>query len=123
MNKLFTFLLITVITVQSYAQQQYSQVFAKDDYSQLKKNARDQDIENINNLILKQTARQLKEGSYPIQKRLRAYTNYQSPNSLSKRLKTSPYSQYENPTGISSQQEMKLLYGLERPMEALLRYA
>jgi len=100
MNKLFTFLLITVITVQSYAQQQYSQVFAKDDYSQLKKNARDQDIENINNLILKQAARQLKEGSYPIQKRLRAYTNYQSPNSLSKRLKTSPYSQYENPTGI-----------------------
>ena len=66
MNKLFTFLLITVITVQSYAQQQYSQVFAKDDYSQLKKNARDQDIENINNLILKQAARQLKEGSYPI---------------------------------------------------------
>ncbi|MEJ5146350.1 MULTISPECIES: M60 family metallopeptidase [unclassified Sphingobacterium] len=100
MNKLFTFLLITVITVQSYAQQQYSQVFAKDDYSQLKKNARDQDIENINNLILKQAARQLKEGSYPIQKRLRAYTNYQSPNSLSNRLKTSPYSQYENPTGI-----------------------
>lgn len=100
MNKLFTFLLITVITVQSYAQQQYSQVFAKDDYSQVKKNAKDQDIENINNLILKQAARQLKEGSYPIQKRLRAYTNYQSPNSLSKRLKTSPYSQYENPTGI-----------------------
>lgn len=100
MNKLFTFLLVTAISIQSYAQQRYSQVFAKDDYSQVKKNVKDQDIENIHNLILKQVARQLKERSYPIQKRLRAYTNYQSPNTLSKRLKTSPYSQYENPTGI-----------------------
>ncbi|AIM38794.1 PRTRC system protein C [Sphingobacterium sp. ML3W] len=100
MNKVFTFLLLSAICVQSYAQQQYSQVFTKDDYSQVKKNVKDQDIANINNATLQQAARQLKEGSYPIQQRLRAYTNYLSPKTLSKQLKTSPYSQYENPTGI-----------------------
>ncbi|WP_400261746.1 hypothetical protein ACFX5U_19000 [Sphingobacterium sp. SG20118] len=65
MNKVFTFLLLSAICVQSYAQQQYSQVFTKDDYSQVKKNVKDQDIANINNATLQQAARQLKEGFLP----------------------------------------------------------
>ncbi|MGJ1324344.1 M60 family metallopeptidase [Sphingobacterium faecium] len=100
MNKLFTFLLLSAISIQSYAQQEYSHLFAKNDYSQIKKNVNDEDIARISNPTLQRAARQLKDGSYPLQKRLRAYTNYLSPIILSKQLKTSPYSQYENPTGI-----------------------
>lgn len=57
-------------------------------------------IAKLQSPLLKDVATQMAEGTYPLAERVRTYRSYLSPYVLAKQLKTSPYSAYENPTGI-----------------------
>lgn len=84
----------------SFAQDIDVSLFSKPDLSSLKKGVSLEDINKIECPVLKATAVQLFDGNYPLAERLKSYECYLSPFVLAKQLKTSPYSQYENPTGI-----------------------
>ena len=75
-------------------------IFAKENFTTLKKSLTATQIQNMESPILKNVAQQIADKSYPIQERYKTYNNYLDPIILAKELKTSPYSQYENPTGI-----------------------
>jgi hypothetical protein len=49
---------------------------------------------------LKEVATAIYHNTYPLADRYKSYSNYLHPRVLAKQLKTSPYSQFENPTGI-----------------------
>lgn len=57
-------------------------------------------VQSIRNPVLRKTAVDLLEGRFDAVARQRAYEAYEPVETLAKRLKTSPYSQFENPTGI-----------------------
>lgn len=95
-------LLITCLSLISiaYAQNRKADIFKDASLTTLKKNISEKQIDLIQNPTLKNVATQLYNKNYPLDKRYREYSNYESPQTLAKKLKTSPYSQYENPTGI-----------------------
>ena len=57
-------------------------------------------VQSITNPVLRQTATDLLGNHFEAAARQRAYEAYEPVETLSKRLKTSGYSQFENPTGI-----------------------
>lgn len=75
-------------------------MFAKENLTLLKRHISSDEIQKTTSPTLRNVALQLAEKSYPLKERYRSYTNYLDPQILAKQLKTSPYSQYENPTGI-----------------------
>lgn len=118
----FTFL-ISLIIGQAVAQQGIKDDVFNDSFTALKKTATQKQIDQIENELLKNIASQLKNGEYPLAKRYQTYENYLDPFVLAKTLKTSPYSQYENPTGIyfTKGEEAHLWVGDTRGAEVSLR--
>src|SRR5690625_1370823 len=82
------------------AQNPYPEVFEDEQLLAVKENATDKEIDAIKEPGLKNLAEQLKTDSYDAENRHQAYEHYLHPKILAKQLKTNPYSQYENPTGI-----------------------
>ncbi len=83
------------------AQSKYdAKLFANENLTALKKRVKTKKINKMDSPLLRDVALQMENNSYPLQERFRSYENYLSPFVLSKELKTSPYSQFENPTGI-----------------------
>ncbi|MEG1934664.1 MAG: M60 family peptidase N-terminal accessory domain-containing protein, partial [Rikenellaceae bacterium] len=75
-------------------------LFANEQLTSLKSGTKAKAIDKMESPDLKAVAIQMLKGTYPIKERLRSYKCYLSPFVLAKLQKTSPYSQYENPTGI-----------------------
>ncbi len=75
-------------------------VFAKENFTTLKKSLTPSQIQSISSPTLQKVASQIADKSYPLQERYKTYNSYLNPRVLAKQIKTSPYSQYENPTGI-----------------------
>lgn len=88
------------VSMTSFAQDIDVSLFSKPDLSSLKKNMSQEDINRMECPVLRETAIQLFNNSYPLAERMKSYECYLSPLVLAKRLKTSSYSQFENPTGI-----------------------
>jgi len=74
--------------------------FNKKNLTSLTKKASPQAIQEIQHPILREVAKEMKNGNYPLTERFKTYESYLDPQILAKELKTSPYSQFENPTGI-----------------------
>lgn len=75
-------------------------LFSKENLTALKKGVGLKKIEKIKSPAIKETAILLHNNQYPLDERFKSYEAYLSPFTLAKQLKTSPYSQFENPTGI-----------------------
>lgn len=91
---------LTCFSMTSFAQDSDVSLFSNSNLSALKKNVSQEDVSKIKNPILKEVAGQLLNNTYPIKERMKNYECYLSPSVLSRQLKTSSYSQFENPTGI-----------------------
>ncbi len=89
-----------VMSNMAYAQINTTDIFKNVNLTALQKNVTSEDISGIQNPIFKRVAQQLYNKEYPLAQRYRSYSQYLSPKVLASQLKTSPYSQYENPTGI-----------------------
>lgn len=74
-------------------------MFSNEQLTSVKKNAA-KSLKKMESPYLKDVAEQMVAGTYQTKERLRSYECYLSPLVLAKHQKTSPYSQYENPTGI-----------------------
>lgn len=102
-KKLAAFSLLATVSVNLYAQeisQNDLQLFGNAQLTKLQKKASPSQIEQMNSSLLKQAALAMKEDSYAVKERFKSYECYLSPQVLAKELKTSGYSQFENPTGI-----------------------
>lgn len=77
-----------------------SKIFANKSFTKLKDGFSAQAIEKIPDPLLRDVASAMKAGKYDVKNRFRVHTAYEPVNILAKRLKTSEYSKYENPTGI-----------------------
>ena len=64
-------------------------------------------INRMQSPLLKEIAQQMIKNEYPLQQRMRSYRSFLSPYVLAEQLKTSPYSAYENPTGIYFEKDSK----------------
>lgn len=97
-----TLLLLLVLTSQiGWSQTKIAKTqFANESLTSLKKGAKKKNINKMESPVLREAAFQMLEGTYSVQDRMKSYECYLSPGALAKQLKTSPYSQYENPTGI-----------------------
>jgi hypothetical protein len=95
-------ILFTCIAIanMAYAQVNTDRIFKDGSLSSLRKGITVQDIDALQDATLKRVALQLYKKEYPLAQRYRTYDQYLSPTVLASKLKTSPYSQYENPTGI-----------------------
>lgn len=100
MKKSLLALLCLCFAIASCAQNVDVSLFAKPDLSSLKKNVSLKDISKIDDPVLQEVATQLYNKNYPLKDRMRSYECYLSPRVLAQQLKTSSYSQFENPTGI-----------------------
>lgn len=100
MKKFLLAVFLTCLSVTSFAQDIDASLFSNPNLSVLKKNVTQADIDKIESPVLRESANQLLTGNYPLKERMKSYECYLSPFILSKQLKTSPYSQFENPTGI-----------------------
>lgn len=95
---LFIAVLFCVTIVRS--QEVEVSLFSKENLTALKKGVGLKKIEKIKSPAIKETAILLHNNQYPLDERFKSYEAYLSPFTLAKQLKTSPYSQFENPTGI-----------------------
>ncbi|MFV0417264.1 MAG: M60 family metallopeptidase [Dysgonomonas sp.] len=100
MKKFLLAVFLTCFFMASFAQDIDVTLFSNSNLSVLKKNATQADIDKIESSVLRDAANQLLAGNYPLTERFKSYECYLSPLVLAKQLKTSPYSQFENPTGI-----------------------
>lgn len=100
MKKFLLAVFLTCFFMASFAQDIDVSLFSNPNLSVLKKNATQADVDKIESPVLREAATQLLAGDYPLKERLKSYECYLSPFVLAKQLKTSPYSQFENPTGI-----------------------
>lgn len=90
---------ISTVTAQEISQKEL-EVFSNENLSSVKKSAAKY-LKKMESPLLKSVVTQMVEGKYQTNDRLRNYECYLSPKELAIRQKTSPYSQYENPTGIN----------------------
>lgn len=100
MKKILLLGSLLVFTAITFAQDLETTLFSNPNLTVLKKNITQNDILNIKSPALKETATQLFNKTYPTNERMKSYECYLSPRVLAEQLKTSPYSQFENPTGI-----------------------
>lgn len=76
------------------------QLFGNEKLTTLNRKTSAKNISKIQDSILKEVAIAIYHNTYPLAERQKSYTSYLHPKVLAKQLKTSPYSQFENPTGI-----------------------
>jgi len=100
MKKILLAVFLTCFSMASFAQEIDASLFSNPNLSALKKNVSQEDIGKIESPVLREVATLLLRNNYPIKERMKSYECYLSPFILAKQLKTSPYSQFENPTGI-----------------------
>ena len=101
MRKISLLLLFVLVAHMSVSQTKIAKSqFANDNLTSLKKGANRKNIMKMESYILQDAALKMLDGSYPINERMKSYECYLSPHVLAEQLKTSPYSQFENPTGI-----------------------
>lgn len=100
MKRLLSILIFASLTLSLSAQNPYPKVFETEELLTLKENAKDKDIQKIKEEGLRKHAGNLKNNLYDSESRYKNYESYLHPRILAKKLKTNPYSQYENPTGI-----------------------
>lgn len=93
------FLSIFSVSAQDFSKKDLS-LFENEQLTSLSKRAKATSVAKMESPYLKAVATQLLEGNYPVAERIRSYECYLSPFKLAEQQKTSPYSQYENPTGI-----------------------
>lgn len=74
--------------------------FSKENLTAIKKGSTTTQLAQITSPDLRNTALQLLDKTYPLNDRYKTYLAYLDPKILAEQLKTSSYSQYENPTGI-----------------------
>lgn len=96
---LLIFLLIHTISVLT-AQNPYPKIFNDDKLLTLRQNVSEHQINSINETGLKTLAKELLNNNYDAANRYKEHEAFLHPEVLAKKIKTSPYSQYENPTGI-----------------------
>jgi hypothetical protein len=75
-------------------------LFATKLLTKLKKTTTPAQIKKMKDPFLRAVAISMKKGNYDLKNRAKVYTAYESVDDLAKRLKTSTYSRFENPTGI-----------------------
>lgn len=75
-------------------------LFSNESLTSLRKGSTMTQLQRISSTSLRTVALQLANKTYPLKDRYRKYHNYLNPKVLATQLKTSSYSQYENPTGI-----------------------
>lgn len=110
MKKLAFSFLLSVCLSFGFAQNDTDlRVFANKSLTALQKGIKTSQLNNISSPELKALAIQLADKSYPVKERYKKYESYINPKTLAKQLKTSPYSQYENPTGIYFKEGEKAL--------------
>lgn len=106
MKKNILLCMFLVITIVSYAQDTEKDLiknksfFADELYSTADTKIKPKDVEKISNKLIKNSLQQMLDGTYESEFRVQDYKNYRNPYSLANELKTSTYSQFENPTGI-----------------------
>lgn len=66
-------------------------------------------VDQIENPFIRQLVTAAKSGQYDVKSRAHTYTAYEPVNILAKRMKTSEYSKYENPTGICFEDDEKVV--------------
>lgn len=121
MKKLLSISLLASLTLQTYAQNfapNELQLFKKENLTELKRKTTSQQIQTISSPLLREVAEALKENRYQVSERFKTYTCYQNPQILARELKTSAYSQFENPTGIYFQQGDSAIVWAEIPNNA-----
>ena len=112
MNKLFSTLLLLLIVGAATANSSnqfvptqadlldYRDFFEDDIYSIPSKKMTAKRIKKITDPALQTLFQSMLDGTYQKEYRVQTYQKYLHPNVLAKQLKTSAYSQFENPTGI-----------------------
>lgn len=100
MKRLLSTLILACLTLTLSAQNPYPTVFETEELLTLKENVKQKDIQKIKEEGLRQHAENLRNDLYDSESRYKNYESYLHPRILAKKLKTNPYSQYENPTGI-----------------------
>lgn len=84
-------------------------LFTDETCSELKPGVTDQDIENCSYSFFKNIAYYMKQGKYSKEFRIATFNAYPDPNIQAATHKVSPYSQLDNPTGISVKKDDQLV--------------
>lgn len=118
MTRIFlTFLLTHTIHILS-AQNPYPKIFNDDKLLTLRQNVSEHQISSIKESGLKALAKDLLNDTYDSANRYKEYEAFLHPEVLAKKIKTSPYSQYENPTGIYFEKGDKARLWIHNPEKA-----
>ncbi len=118
MTRIFlTFLLTHTIHILS-AQNPYPKIFNDDKLLTLRQNVSEHQISSIKESGLKALAKDLLNDTYDSANRYKEYEAFLHPEVLAKKIKTSSYSQYENPTGIYFEKGDKARLWIHNPEKA-----
>src|SRR5699024_3890577 len=100
------------------AQNPYPKIFNDDKLLTLRQNVSEHQISSIKESGLKALAKDLLNDTYDSANRYKEYEAFLHPKVLAEKIKTSPYSQYENPTGIYFEKGDKARLWIHNPEKA-----
>ncbi len=92
--------LTAVPTEASFSAPEAKPLFADASFSRLRPGMTAAQVQKTADPFLKELATLMLQGGYDLKSRFRTYEPYEPVDSLARRLKTSTYSRFENPTGI-----------------------
>lgn len=96
-------------------------LFSNESLTSLKKGSTTTQLQGINSPSLRAAALQWADRTYPLKDRYKKYHSYLNPRVLARQLKTSSYSQYENPTGIYFAEGEEAIVWVGKTKNQLLR--
>src|SRR5699024_1110933 len=100
MFRIYFSLIFTFFCSVLFAQNPYPEIFKDEQLTSLKEGVNEEKIASITEAGIKDLAKALLNNSYKDNFRYKEYEAFLHPKNLARKLKISPYSQYENPTGI-----------------------
>lgn len=117
----FILLIFSLFYLHLSAQEKYADVFLDENLSALREGVDEDLIKEIKESPIREYALRLLKKPDLSKTRLQSYSSYLLPNLLAKKLKTTGYSQFENPTGIYFNQGDEIALWVNNPSNQLLK--
>ncbi|HLR49985.1 MAG TPA: hypothetical protein VK076_05385 [Candidatus Sphingobacterium stercoripullorum] len=120
MKRHFILFIFSWFILQLSAQEKYAEVFLDENLSTLQAEVNEDLINEIEESSIREYALALLKNPDLSKSRLQNYDSYLHPKLLTKKLKTTPYSQFENPTGIYFKQGEEIALWVNSPSNQAL---
>ena len=120
MKRHFILLIFSLFFLQLSAQEKYADVFQDENLSTLQAEVNEDLIKEIKESSIREYALRLFKNPDLSKARLQSYASYLHPKLLARKLKTTSYSQFENPTGIYFKQGEEIALWVNSPSNQAL---